>query len=151
MGNDLYYRCSGVMWCHNRAWAEKVCLKIWRASVKLTEDLPPHTTRVGQKPYSSAQAHVWVCVCMDKCVHVYTVHVWQFWCYHNVWPFREGLARTIHHSIHVVQTVFLAGKSPYIRSCTVQIPGAGQPPSCRIYCKRAMSLWYLCLTTTGLM
>jgi len=36
-----------------------------------------------------------------------------------------GLARTIY--IHGVYTIFLAGKSPNIRSYTVYIYGSGQP------------------------
>jgi len=39
-----------------------------------------------------------------------------------------GLARTIY--IYGVYTVFLAGKSLYIRSYTVHIYGSGQPSSC---------------------
>jgi hypothetical protein len=41
------------------------------------------------------------------------------------------LARTIHLiGIYGVYTVPLAGKSPYIRSYTVQIYGSGQPYTC---------------------
>ena len=45
--------------------------------------------------------------------------------------FRSGQNHTFI-GMYGVYTVFLAGKSPYIRSYTVQIYGSGQPYTCGV-------------------